>query len=244
MAQLWRILRKRRLIISLAFLAVVLLVFIVQPFFAVRLVERLFPRIVWRVETREPIIAITFDDGPDPVFTPQVLNLLARHNAHATFFLIGEQARRNPELVATIRAAGHEIGNHTDSHGGTFISSQSHFEASLLRAEATLALRDMRPKFFRPGGGWIRPAQLDFAVQQGYIAVLGSAYAYDPYRPPARYIAWVISKNLRPGVIVVLHDSGGNRSNTIAALEPVLSAARQKGLRCVALSELLEAASH
>ncbi len=222
----------------------VFLVFIVQPFFAVRVVERLFPRIVWHVETQEPFIALTFDDGPDPVYTPQVLNLLARHHAHATFFLIGEQARRYPELVAAIHAAGHEIGNHTDTHGGTFYSSQSRLEESLLRAEATLALRDTRPKFFRPGGGWIRPAQLDFVEQQGYTTVLGSAYAYDPYRPPARYIAWVISKNLRPGVIVILHDSGGNRSNTIAALEPVLDAARQKGLRCVALFELLGAASH
>jgi peptidoglycan/xylan/chitin deacetylase (PgdA/CDA1 family) len=242
MAQLWQFLRKRRLIISLAVLAVVFLVFLVQPFFAVRVVEKLFPHIVWRVETRKPLFAITFDDGPDPIYTPQVLNLLARHNAHATFFLIGERARRYPVIVASIRAAGHEIGNHTDSHGGTFFSSQSRFEASLLRAEFTLGLRER--KFFRPGGGWIRPAQLDFATQRGYTTVLGSAYAYDPYRPPSRYIAWVVSKNLRPGVIVVLHDSGGDRSNSVAALEPILIAAQQRGLRCVVVSELLDGASH
>ena len=242
MAQIWQFLRKRRLIISLGFLVVVFLAFIVQPFFAVRLVEMLFPRIVWSVETQKPLFAITFDDGPDPIYTPQVLNLLARQDAHATFFLIGERARRYPEIVASIRAAGHEIGNHTDSHGATFISSQSRFEASLLRAEITLGLREK--KLLRPGGGWIRPAQLDFAAQRGYTTVLGSAYAYDPYRPPTRYIAWVISKNLRPGVIVILHDSGGDRSNSIAALEPILIAARQKGLRCVSVSELLDSSLH
>ncbi len=237
MAQLLRFLKKHRLIISFGFLVVVLLFFIVQPFLAVRLVERLFPRIVWRIETQEPLIAITFDDGPDPIYTPQVLNMLARHKAHATFFLIGERARRYPEIVSAIRAAGHEIGNHTDSHGGTLFSSQSHFEESLLRAEVTLGLR--KAKFLRPGGGWIRPAQLDFAAQRGYTIVLGSAYAYDPYRPPSRYIAWVISKNLRAGVIVILHDSGGDRSATVAALESILTAAESKRLRCVTLSNLI-----
>jgi peptidoglycan/xylan/chitin deacetylase (PgdA/CDA1 family) len=210
---------------------------IVQPLFVMRALEKLFPRIVWSVETQAPLVAITFDDGPDPVYTPQVLATLARHNAHATFFLIGEQARRHPQLVRAISAAGHEIGNHTDSHGGTVLMSQSGFEASLLRAETTLDLRDR--KLFRPGGAWIRPAQLDFAAQHGYTTVLGSAYAFDPQRPPARYVAWVISKNLRPGTIVVLHDSGGNRSGTVNALEPILAAAEGKGLRWVTVSDLV-----
>jgi peptidoglycan/xylan/chitin deacetylase (PgdA/CDA1 family) len=237
MAWIPRILRRRRLIIALAVLGVVVAVLVVQPPFAVRTLEWLFPRIVWHVETQEPLIAVTFDDGPDPIYTPQVLEILARHNARATFFLIGEQARLHPELVHAIRAAGHEIGNHTDSHGGTVLASQRNFEASLLRAETTLELRNA--KLLRPGGAWIRPAQLDYAAQHGYVTVLGSAYAFDPQRPPARYIEWVISKNLRPGAIVVLHDAGGNRSSTVAALESILAAAESKGLRSVTVSELI-----
>ena len=213
----------------------------VQPIAVVSLLARATPRIVWRVDTRAPLAALTFDDGPDPVYTPQVLDILARHEARATFFLIGENVRRHPELVARIRGAGHEVGNHTDTRGATALMSMHRFTESLLRAEATLGLKDARPKLFRPGGGWIRHAQLDLAIQRGYSCVLGSAYAYDPKRPPAAYIRWAITKNLGPGTIVVLHDAGGDRSNTIEALSGILEAGRDKGLRFVTVSELMTA---
>ncbi len=77
------------------------------PMWMVRALEWASPEIVWRVETSEPVAALTFDDGPDPVNTPQVLDILARHNVRATFFLVGEHARQHPELVERIRAAGH-----------------------------------------------------------------------------------------------------------------------------------------
>jgi len=193
------------------------------------------------VETWAPLVALTFDDGPHPVYTPQVLDILARFEARATFFLIGENARRHPELVARIRGAGHEVGNHTDTRGTTVLMSMRRFSDSLLRAEAALALSDAEPKLFRPGGGWVRPAQLDLAVQRGYTCVLGSVQAYDPRRPPAAYIRWVVSRNLGPGAIVVLHDAGGDRSNTVEALPGILEAGRAMGLRFVTVSELMTA---
>ena len=98
-----------------------------------------------------------------------------------------------------------------------------------------------RPAPERPPGIWLRPSQQAAAARQGYLTVLGSAYAYDPYRPPARYIEWVIARNLRPGAIVVLHDAGGDRSHTVNAVPGILHAARQKELRWVTLSELLKA---
>ena len=212
----------------------------VQPAGLVGILARATPRILWKVETWAPVAALSFDDGPDPVYTPQVLDILARYEARATFFLIGENARRHPELVQRIRALGHEVGNHTDSRGPTVLMSMHRFSDSLLRAEAAL---DLSPeeKLFRPGGGWIRPAQLDLAIQRGYTCVLGSAYAYDPKRPPTSYIRWAITKNLRPGAIVVLHDSGGDRSHTVAALPGILDAGRAKGLRFVTVSELMTA---
>jgi peptidoglycan/xylan/chitin deacetylase (PgdA/CDA1 family) len=120
--------------------------------------------------------------------------------------------------------------------------SMSRFRDSLLRAEAALALPEGEPKLLRPGGGWIRPDQLDLAVERGYTCVLGSAQAYDPRRPPAAYIRWVIGRNLAPGAIVVLHDAGGNRSNTVAALPAILDAGRSRGLRFVTVSELMKSA--
>lgn len=227
--------------VLLLVLAALVLVLAVQPAAIVHLLARSTPRIVWRVETWAPLVALSFDDGPDPAYTPQVLDILARHQARATFFLIGENARRHPQLVRRIRDMGHEVGNHTDSRGPTVLMSMRRFSASLLRAEAALALEPTEPKLFRPGGGWIRPAQLDLARERGYTCVLGSVQAWDPKRPPAAYIRWAIAKGLAPGAIVVLHDAGGNRSNTVAALPGILEAGRARGLRFVTVSELMTA---
>lgn len=211
----------------------------IQPFPLVRLLARIFPGVVWMVETDRPLVALTFDDGPDPLYTPQVLQILARHGARATFFLVGERARRHPELVERILGEGHEIGNHTDTTAMTFFLPTREFGEDLERAEATLRLGAARPRFMRPAGGWIRPAQLALVKRRGYTCVLGSAYAHDTYRPPSAYIRWVIRKNLRPGVIVVLHDAGGDRSRTVAALDGIIARARARGLRPVTLGELV-----
>lgn len=219
----------------------VLLILALQPRPAVRALARVFDGCVWRVDTAQPLAALTFDDGPDPAYTPQVLQTLGRRGAKATFFLIGERARRHPELVERIRREGHEVANHTDTDGSTVLMGTQEFGDSLLWAEATLGLGRARPKLMRPGGGWLRPAQLELARRRGYVCVLGSAYAFDPYRPPAAYIRWVIAKNLEPGAIAVLHDAGGNRSSSVAALDGIIDAAQAKGLRLVTVSELLAA---
>jgi hypothetical protein len=87
-----------------------LVVFWIEPLGVLGVLERLTPNIVYRVRTELPLVALLFDDGPHPAFTPQVLEILKRHEAKATFFLIGERALRYPEVVARIRAEGHEIG--------------------------------------------------------------------------------------------------------------------------------------
>jgi peptidoglycan/xylan/chitin deacetylase (PgdA/CDA1 family) len=213
----------------------------VQPPFAVDVVSRVASAIVWQVETTKPVAALTFDDGPDPAFTPRVLDALGRHDAKATFFLVGRRARRQPELLARIRAEGHEVANHTETHGRTVLQPESRFEKELLEGERTLGLSAARPKLFRPPGIWLRPSQQALAARHGYLTVLGSSYAFDPYQPPARYIEWVVARNLRPGVIVVLHDAGGDRTHTVAALPAILRAAKEKDLELVTLSELLAA---
>lgn len=229
--------RRRLRLIVLVIAAGVAVVLAWMPLWAVRAVSKAFPGTIWIAETSEPVAAITFDDGPDPVYTPQVLDILKRHNARATFFLMGERARQHPELVARIRVEGHEIGNHTDSIKTTLYMTTPRFEASMLRCEQTLSLSG-NPKFLRPAGGLIRPSQLRVAQKHGYTVVVGSAYGWDPARPPAAYIRWAIAKNLRPGAVAVLHDAGGNRSQSIAALEGILADGEQKGLRWVTLSEL------
>lgn len=228
-------------------LALVLLVSLaaliaVQPLAAFRPLGWLFPGIVWRVDTDRPLAALSFDDGPDPVYTPQVLALLERHGARATFFLLGERAASRPDLLERLRREGHEIGNHYYPAGSALPHSTPLFGQHLARAERALGLQTADRKLFRPPGGLLWPSQLRLVRERGYTCVLGSAYPYDPQRPPAAYIRWLVVKNLAPGVIVILHDAGGERSNTLAALPGILSAASTKGLRLVSVGELLDAA--
>jgi peptidoglycan-N-acetylglucosamine deacetylase len=223
-------------------------VFFVQPLAAVGMLEKLAPQVLFRARTTQPLAALSFDDGPHPVYTPQVLDLLKQHGARATFFLIGDRAERHPEIVAAIRAGGHEVGNHYlyYRHGLMLAHSDQEFVRHLENVERILGLpagkSSGKPKMFRAPGGLARSRQLRLARERGYTPALGSAYPHDPGRPPVWYIRWLIEKNLRPGTIVILHDGIPNPTRTIEALPHILSSARIRGLTFVPIGELIEAA--
>src|ERR1700688_2110125 len=164
---------------ALVLLALAFLVFWIEPLRAVSALERLTPNFTYRVRTRRPLVALSFDDGPHPIFTPQVLEILQQHNAKATFFLIGERALRHPDVVARIKAAGHEIGNHYFTNGSILRHSDADFLGRLQQTERALGIT-AAPKLFRPPGGIARPRQLRLARAHGYQCVLGSAYPHDP----------------------------------------------------------------
>jgi hypothetical protein len=115
--------RRRRLVRWAVVVGGVLLVLQIvwwaEPMALFRVLEVVAPGIVWRVPTDDPVVALSFDDGPNPAYTPQVLALLAQNHAHATFFLIGERAAAHAEVVAAIKAGGHEVGNHYLHRGTT-----------------------------------------------------------------------------------------------------------------------------
>jgi peptidoglycan/xylan/chitin deacetylase (PgdA/CDA1 family) len=209
-----------------------------EPVGLFAVLERVTPDVVWRVPTAAPLVALSFDDGPSALHTPRVLALLAEHDAHATFFLIGERAASYPDVVRAIRAGGHEIGNHYLRNGTALTDGAARFEANLLRTEAILDLGE--PKLFRPPGGLAWPAQLRRARELGYTVALGSAYPHDPAHPPARYIEWLVEKNMVPGAIVILHDGIPDPSRSIEALPGILAEGRRRGLRFVTIGRLLE----
>jgi peptidoglycan/xylan/chitin deacetylase (PgdA/CDA1 family) len=213
------------------------------PQSVVRLLRMAFPGVIWDMRTAERVLAITFDDGPDPVFTPEVLEILREHRIKATFFLVGERVRRFPELLRRIVEDGHEVGNHSDSWRRTVQLRDDEFERDLLRAEHSLDLPcqglGSGIKLFRPAGGFVRSSQLRLLRKHGYATVLGSAFAFDPYRPPRSYIEWAIGRGLKPGAILVFHDSGGDRSKTVAALPAIIDRAHAEGYRFAQLSEYL-----
>lgn len=225
------------LLISAAIAAVALFIFCVEPLSFLALLEPLTPQIVYRVETALPLIALSFDDGPHPVFTPQVLEILQRYNAKATFFLIGERALRHPDLVAQIKAGGHEVANHYFKNGSILGHSDEEFLALLKETERAIGITEA-PKLFRAPGGMARTRQLSLARENGYSCVLGSAYPHDPIHPPVWYIRWLVEKNLVPGTIVILHDGISDPTRSIEALPHILDLGRRRKLKFVSISEL------
>ncbi len=229
------------LLIAITLLGVVLLAFCLQPFTIFSLFERVTPNVIYRVRTNRRLVGLSFDDGPHPTFTPEVLEILRRHDAKATFFLIGERAVRHPEIIARIKADGHEVGNHYWMDASILGHSDAVFVDYLEQTEKAIDIAT-RPKLFRPPGGMAWPWQLRVAQVHGYVCVLGSAYANDPMRPPVWYIRWLIERNLVPGAIVILHDGISDARRGIQALPHILAAGRQKGLRFVSIGALMRGA--
>jgi peptidoglycan/xylan/chitin deacetylase (PgdA/CDA1 family) len=170
-------------------------------------------------------VALTFDDGPDPTWTPQVLHQLALSHARATFCLIGRQAAQYPELVRAIVAGGHTLCNHTWDHDeGLPHRSRAQIESEMTRAQAaiTQASGGIAPRLFRaPGGNW--SGQVEAAARSLHMTPL--KWTVDPRdwaRPGASAILGVTFAQLRPGGVVLLHDGGGKRDETVAALHRLL----------------------
>jgi peptidoglycan-N-acetylglucosamine deacetylase len=178
----------------------------------------------WRT-TGDDYVGLTFDDGPDPTYTPQVLALLRKHEVKATFCLVGVNAKAYPELVRAIAADGHTLCNHSWNHDFRLGSrSRSAIRADLERTNA--AIRDAVPgadiRYFRqPGGNWTKSV-VAVARELGMTSLHWEVDPQDWRRPGARSIAnQVISGTVR-GAIVLLHDGGGDRQGTVEALRSIL----------------------
>jgi peptidoglycan-N-acetylglucosamine deacetylase len=217
-----------------------LVLFWTEPLFVLGALERLTPKIVYRVRTHLPLVALSFDDGPHPTFTPQVLEILERQDAKATFFLIGERVLRHADILARIKAGGHEVGNHYVRNAPTLGHSDAEFVRNLEQTERALGGTEGL-KFFRPPGGAAWSRQIKLARERGYTCVLGCAYPHDPMHPPVWYIRWLVEKNLVPGAIVILHDGISDAKRSLQALPHILAAGQKKGLRFVSIGELMKA---
>ena len=197
--------------------------------------------VTWEVPNNEKIIAITFDDGPDPIYTPQVLKLLRQYKAEATFFMIGFRIQRNPYLIKQVLKEGHEIGNHTMDHLYASSASDAKIKNDILVGKKYLQKWVKEPLLFRPPGGYINDAVFATAKEAGYQIVLWS-WHQDPKdwaNPGTESIVKHVVTNAKSGDIVLLHDGGSDRSQTVAALEKILPALQKEGYRFVKVSELL-----
>lgn len=180
----------------------------------------------------DKVIYLTFDDGPS-AYTHEILDLLARYDAKATFFAIGRAAASQPELIEAIYAAGHGLGNHTYSHPSLPSVSRQRMADEIAKTAATLDGRDNG--CLRPPYGARNAAVAKNAEQLGYQLVLWTIDPRDWARPGARAIAEHVIRRAQPDSVVVMHDGGGNRAQTVAALRIILPALAEQGYRFAAM---------
>ena len=177
------------------------------------------------VVTREPLVALTFDDGPDPVHTPQLLDVLEAFGARATFFMVGEQAIAHPEIVQRVAAAGHAIGNHTYDHPSFPLISPRERRRQLAACAAALAPHGRR--LFRPPHGHESLGSHITALRSGYVVIGWSAHALDWQQHPSAWMAERLIKAIKPGRIVLLHDAIYRPPNpAVADRQAVIAAVR------------------
>lgn len=202
----------------------------------------------FRIERRLPPgrgqVALTFDDGPHPQGTPAVLAALAAADAHATFFLVGEQVERYPALATEIAAAGHEVALHGYRHVLLLRRRTGSLAADLERAVAAIGTATgKRPACYRPPYGVFSGGGLELARRHGWRPVLWSQWGRDWTRSAtAASIAGLATRGLGDGDIVLLHDAdhysvSGSWQRTAAALPRILETIGQSGLACVRLTE-------
>ena len=204
--------------------------------------------LVCNVQLRSRQVAFTFDDGPNPAHTPRLLGILEKHAAHATFFLIGRNVQRAPELAAEIVVRGHEVGNHTHDHLPLPLLTRRSLVQQLQRAsDAIHVATGVRPGFMRPPLGWFNRAVLHTVAEQGYRPVLGDVYPQDAFRPGTAAIVERVRGGVAPGSIVILHDGSirgaVDRGQSIDAVEVLLPWLRDQGYAILSVSELLAAAA-
>ncbi|MDA8344530.1 MAG: polysaccharide deacetylase family protein [Thermaerobacter sp.] len=185
-------------------------------------------------------VALTFDDGPDPRNTPAILHLLSEYHARATFFVLGVQAKRYPGLVETIERDGNEIGSHGMSHRSLPSLKPSRVTYELSSTAGLIQeLTGSGPLFFRPPYGNLSPTVLTTAAHLHETVTLWTIDTRDWAGRSAKDIAKTVLSQLRPGAIVLLHDGGGPRVQTIKALRDILQALQERGYTSVTLQRLV-----
>lgn len=202
---------------------------------------RIRPPIPVAVQTSERVIALTFDDGPDPRWTPAVLEALAATGARATFFVTGEHARAHADLLQATAAAGHEVANHTDTHPLIDELPMAAVRDEAQRTTEAIVAAGVAPTpFFRPPKGRYREESLA-AVDDLGLETIGWTVCLERWLRRGRLLGVEETvARVRPGGIVVAHDGGiPDRTATITALPRLLERLRAEGYRVVTVSELL-----
>lgn len=202
--------------------------------------------VIWEVDTQEKIVAITFDDGPHPIFTPQILDILDKYDAKATFFVVGNKVESYPGVLKRMNEEGHEIANHTYHHIYNRNITVTKLTSELEQTDQIIErITGIKPTLYRPVGGLYNDLIINTAVKNDKLVIMWS-WHQDPEDwkiPAASSISNKITKGVEPGNIILLHDWVNSRltasSQTVIALDNIMEFLYNNGYKCVTVSELL-----
>ena len=204
-------------------------------FWTTRPLQMLFPSVVWRTDSSG--VHLTFDDGPDPVSTPRVLEFLSKHSLKATFFLVGQNVNRYPDIPRQIMLEGHGLGLHSYEHTRLAFRGRSMIQDQLGRSKAAIQQatgHDVR--LFRPPYGFFEPSLLKHVGQMGFVTVMWDVDPGDSLESDPQVVVKRISSGVRPGSIILLHDNLYTRERVDAVLLGVLNTLNDRSLKVAPLN--------
>ncbi len=185
-------------------------------------------------------IALTFDDGPHPRYTPQILDILDKYGIKATFFVIGENAKFYPDALIETTKRGHEIANHTYSHITLSSSNLYKLQGEIEKCEAEIFnFTEHKTKLFRPPEGMVCSEMTSVADNLDYTVILWNLDTKDWAHTPPDEIAQNVINNIKPGDVILMHDFIGRNSPTPKALEIFIPVLLEQGYKFVTVSELI-----
>lgn len=210
-----------------------------------RILQQRYPEIFFtQGPTDQKQIALTFDDGPDPRFSNDVLDVLKQYNVPATFFVLGSKAVANPEIVKRMQNEGHVIGNHTYAHPNLVEEADLEtLEREVTRTEDALnEIIGYRTKLFRPPFGFLYNELVEKLGNMNYYVIAWSVDSLDWQEDPPEVITSKVVDNIHPGAIILMHDgaeSSGDRTNTILSLQQIIPILQEQGYEFVTVPDLL-----
>jgi peptidoglycan-N-acetylglucosamine deacetylase len=188
----------------------------------------------------QKVIALTFDDGPWPDSTAKVLDILKKNDVKATFFVVGQNVKNFPDLLKRVVADGHIVANHTWHHWYHFMNPQTAAYEIDHTTDIIFQTTGVKTNMFRPPGGIMHNGVAAYAKNSKYATIMWSSDSMDYSRPSVPKLINNVFREAKPGGIVLMHDGGGNRSQTVEALPTIIANFRKQGYSFVTVPELLE----